>query len=358
MSRSHNFSAGPAVLPEPVLRQAQKDIWELNESGVGLLECSHRSPTFDAVICSARERIKRLLKLDEEQEVLFLHGGARSQFYMVPMNLLRGGRAVYLETGCWSKYAINDARLFGQVDVPFSSADTKYDRVPAPRRWEIGDARYLHYTSNNTIAGTEYSYIPQTDGWLMCDMSSDFLARELDGSKFDLIYGGAQKNLGPAGVTVVVLRRSLLEHCDPNLPKMLQYGIHVDKGSMFNTPCTFGIYVVEKVCRWIEEDMGGVAEVEKRNRAQAGKIYDTIDKSSFWQGQAQVESRSLMNITFTTGDQDLDLFVAQEAAKVGLSGLRGHRSVGGLRASIYNAQTDAAVDDLVGFLIEFERTRG
>jgi len=356
MSRIHNFSAGPGVLPESVVRQAQADLWNHSESGIGIVECSHRSGQFDAVIERAKQRLSSLLGLDEDQEVLFLHGGARTQFFMAPMNLLRGGRATYLDTGTWSDGALIEAQRFGQVDVPFSSRTS----VPDPDDWGAlpDGTRYLHYTSNNTVAGTEYGYRPDSgEAWLFCDMSSNFLSRPVDGSKFDLIYAGAQKNVGPAGTTVVILRKSLLEHCDPDLPKMLQYGIHTAKGSMYNTPCTFSIYVIERVTAWLVEN-GGIEAMEARNLRQADKVYGQIDGTDFWQGKVAHNSRSRMNVTFTTGQDPLDTLFWQSAAEEGLSGLKGHRSVGGLRASLYNAQTDEAVDALVDFMKHFETTHG
>jgi phosphoserine aminotransferase len=357
MSRLHNFSAGPAVLPESVLRTLQQDLWELNDAGVGILECSHRSKDFDEVIDQTRGRLRRLLHLDEDQEVLFLHGGARTQFFMIPMNLLNGGRAAYLDTGMWARHAGEEAERFGQVDVLFSGEDTGYDRVPAANSWELAsDTKYLHYTSNNTVAGTEFHYTPDVPCWLFCDASSDFLAREIDGSKFDILYGGAQKNLGPAGVTLCIIRRSLLEHCNTDIPTMLRYGIHVAKQSMYNTPCTFAIHAVGLVCKWIE-DNGGIQAIEKRNRAQAARVYAAIDSSELYRGKVQKDSRSLMNCTFTTGNPELDNLFHEQATHAGLAGLKGHRSVGGLRASIYNAQTGEAVDALIEYMREFERTR-
>jgi phosphoserine aminotransferase len=358
MSRLHNFSAGPAVLPETVLRTLQEDIWEFNDAGVGLLECSHRSKDFDEVIDETRARLRRLLHLDDDQEVLFLHGGARTQFFMIPMNLLNGGRAAYLDTGTWASQAAEEARRFGHVDVLFSGKDSSYDRVPEANSWELtADTKYLHYTSNNTVAGTEFHYTPEVPCWLFCDASSDFLAREIDGSKFDILYGGAQKNLGPAGVTLCIIRRSLLETCDENIPTMLRYGIHVAKQSMFNTPCTFAIHAVGQVCKWIEEN-GGIGAIETRNRSQANRVYSAIDASGLYRGKVQKNSRSLMNCTFTTDDPELDTRFHLEAAKAGISGLKGHKSVGGLRASIYNAQRDEAVDALIEYMREFERVRG
>lgn len=359
--RIHNFSAGPGVLPEPVLRQAQSDLWSHGDFGIGIVECSHRSAQFDAVIESARARIHRLLGCDEDQTVLFLHGGARTQFHSLPMNLLRGDRAAYHITGTWAKGAVAEARRFGTCDVLFDSSETNWDRVPAPG--EAADPSpgtvYLHYTSNNTVAGGQYHHIPEVpDGtWLACDMSSDFLSRPIDGSRFGFIYAGAQKNVGPSGSTVVVIRKSHLERCDPDLPKMLQYPLMVEKNSMYNTPCTFSIYVIDLVTKWIE-DMGGLQAVAERNRIQADKVYAAIDATDFYRGKVLPDSRSQMNVTFTTGDADRDTRFWKTAAERGLSGLKGHRSVGGLRASLYNAQTNAAVDALVDFMRDFEAANG
>lgn len=356
MARKHNFSAGPAVLPERVLQEAQQALWDLDGSGMGVMECSHRSKLYERVIDSARDRLRRLLKLSADQEILFLQGGASSQFFMIPMNLLRGGRAAYLETGHWSKKAVGEAKRFGTVDVPWTGKADNFDRVPRPGEWgDLPDGTvYLHYTSNNTIFGTEYDYVPDAKGTLLvCDASSDILSRPVDGSKFDLLYAGAQKNIGPSGVTVVVIRRSLLERCDPDLPTMLQYGVHVENASMYNTPNTFGIYVIDRVCAWIEDE-GGIEAIGERNRDQAAKIYGVLDNSGFWRGTCHSNSRSWMNITFTSGSADLDVAFQQEADRLGLSGLKGHRAVGGLRASLYNAQTNEAVAALVEFMQNFE----
>ncbi len=359
--RIHNFSAGPGVLPEPVLRRAQADIWSHGEHGIGILECSHRSAQFEAVIHSARTRLRRLLRCGEDQEVLFLHGGARTQFFQLPMNLLRGGRAAYHLTGTWAVGAVEEARRFGTCDVLFDSSDTGWDRVPRPGEAPLPapGTVYLHYTSNNTVAGSQYHHVPEVpEGtWLACDMSSDILSRPIDASRYGAIYAGAQKNAGPAGTTLVILRRDLLERCDPDLPRMLQYPLMAARGSMYNTPCTFAIYAVDQVCRWIEEQ-GGLDAMAERNRAQAERVYAVIDELPLYRGKVQPHSRSWMNITFTTGDDALDTRLWQAAAAEGLSGLKGHRSVGGLRASLYNAQTDAAVSDLVAFLRDFAERNG
>lgn len=357
--RQHNFAAGPAVLPESVLEEAREALWELNGCGQGVMETSHRGAAFDAVIVSARERLRRLLQLSDDQEVLFLHGGARTQFYQVPMNLLRGGTAAYLETGTWAVQAAEEARRFGHVKTLWSSKDTRFDAVPRPDAWSMPEGgRYLHYTSNNTVAGTEYDYVPDAgDAWLVCDASSDILAAPVDGSAFDILYAGAQKNLGPSGTTVVVIRRGLLEHCDTDIPTMCRYGVHVKKQSMFNTPTTFAIYMIERVCAWVEAQ-GGTAAMAEKNARQSKAVYDAIDASGFYRGIAQADSRSRMNVTFTTGSPERDTTFVAEATAAGLIGLKGHSSVGGLRASLYNAQTDAAVEALVGFMADFENRHG
>ncbi|MBN2800109.1 MAG: 3-phosphoserine/phosphohydroxythreonine transaminase [Deltaproteobacteria bacterium] len=361
MARVFNFSAGPAVLPEPVLEQAREAIWDFAGSGMGILELSHRSSWFDEVITSAEARLARLLKLDQDQQVLFLHGGASTQFFTLPMNFLRGGRATYLDTGIWSAKAIKEAKRYGTVDVPFSSKPERYDRVPQPGELPAlpEGTKYLHYTTNNTVAGTQFHWTPEVSGdaFLVGDASSDILSWPIEGSKYGMLYAGVQKNMGPSGMAFAVLRKSLLERAEADLPTMLAYKTHADNSSLFNTPNTFAIYIVERVAAWLEEN-GGLEGMGQRNKAQADKLYAAIDGGAMWTGLAKPESRSWMNITFTTGDADLDKAFVKEATAAGLNGLKGHRSVGGLRASIYNAMPDAGVDALISFMGEFERTRG
>jgi phosphoserine aminotransferase len=357
--RIHNFSAGPGALPEAVLRKAQEALWEHGAHGIGISECSHRSAQFEEVLQPAKVRLASLLGLGEQQHVLFLQGGARQQFYQVPWNVLRGGRATYLDTGTWAAGALAEAKRYGTADVPFSSKDTRYDRVPRQGEWGTlpDDTVYLHYTSNNTVAGTGYDYIPDAgDAMLVCDMSSDILSRRIDGSRFDLIYAGAQKNMGPSGVTVVVVSDRFLARCGEGMPALLHYPTQVDKDSMLNTPNTFGIFAIGLVLEWVESL--GLDALAERNADQAARIYDLIDELPRYRGLVEPVSRSKMNVTFTTGDADLDTVFWKQALEEGLSGLKGHRSVGGLRASLYNAQSDDAVEALAAFMHRFSQDHG
>lgn len=356
--RTFNFSAGPAVLPEPVLRKAQQDIWNLAGSGIGVLEHSHRGKVFDAVAREAEQRCRDLGRIGDEYHVLFLQGGASLQFAMVPMNLLpEGGTADYLNTGTWSQKAIKEAKLFGTVQIAASSESTKFDRIPASSEihWSANPA-YAHVTTNNTIYGTQWRTepVPPPGVPLVADTSSDMFSRPIDVSTYGLIYAGAQKNLGPSGVTLVIIRNDLVERGPTDLPVMLQYRTHAKERSMYNTPNTFGIYVMGEVFRWIQEQ-GGLAAMAEHNEDKAKVLYDYLDASDFYQGHAQPDSRSLMNVTFRTPSAELDDAFVQEAKQRGLDGLKGHRSVGGMRASIYNAFPKAGVEALVRCMEEFER---
>lgn len=354
--RIHNFSAGPAVLPLAVVEELRDALPNLEGTGIGLMEISHRSDTFGAIADSATSRIRRVLSLPEDYEVLLLQGGASMQFCMVAMNLLQGGVADYLDTGTWSKKAAAEAKRFGDARVVWSGADSGYRRVPLDAEWTASsDAVYTHYTSNNTIFGTQYHQMIKGEH-IVCDMSSDIASRRIDGSQYDVIYAGAQKNLGPSGVTVVALSPWAVERSDPNLPSMLRYRLHVEKGSMFNTPNTLGIFFLDRVLAWIEEQ--GMEAVEARNLRKAGALYGLLDSSDFWQPIAEVDSRSLMNVSWRLADTTLEPVLVQEALSAGFSGIKGHRSVGGIRASIYNACPENSVTELVAFLREFERSRG
>jgi len=359
--RVYNFSAGPAVLPEPVLRDAQRDIWDIEGSGVGILEHSHRGKVFDGVIERAEADCRAIGSIPDNYRVLFLQGGASSQFFMVPANLLPdGATADYINTGSWSAKAIKEARLYGTVHVAASSEDDNFAFIPTPDQTRCSpNPVYVHFTSNNTIFGTQFRQAPDTpDGaFLVCDASSDIFSRRIDVSRYGLIYAGAQKNLGPAGVTLVILREDLLERPARELPTMLRYSTHAQKGSRYNTPPSFGIYLMGRVFRWIL-DQGGLDAIERRNRAKAQVLYDVLDGSGFWHPTAQVESRSMMNVCFRTPGEDLDRAFVEAAAREGFMSLKGHRSVGGMRASIYNAFPPEGCDALARFMRDFEARHG
>ena len=356
MTRKHNFSAGPAVLPIPVLEELREQLTELHGSGVGLMEISHRSATFQAIMDSAMARVRRVLSLPDSHSVLFLQGGASTQFLMIPANLLQGGHADYLDTGTWSTKAIQEARRYGSVSVPFAGAEVGYKQLP--NSWAHSpDVVYSHYTSNNTIHGTQFHEIPDVPGMLVCDASSDIASKPLDGSRFDVLYAGAQKNLGPSGVTLICLSEEALARAESSdTPTMLDYRVHVSKGSLFNTPNTLGIFVLERVLAWIEDQ--GLDAVTAANTRKADALYGLLDSSEFWQPHADRACRSQMNVTWRLADDSLVASLLAQADAEGFSGIKGHRSVGGLRASIYNACPEDSVNALVAFLSEFERTHG
>ncbi|OGQ97255.1 MAG: phosphoserine transaminase [Deltaproteobacteria bacterium RIFOXYD12_FULL_57_12] len=357
--RIYNFSPGPATLPYEVLVQAAKDIVNYQDRGIGLIEMSHRSKDFIAITDEAEELLRELLNIPANYKVLFLQGGASTQFAMIPMNLLGPGKsAAYLNTGVWAKKAIKEAKLFGRIDVPYSSEATIYNRVPTPAEYEVeAEAEYLYLVSNNTIYGTQFPSFPDKDKMLVCDMSSDILSRPLDVSRFGLIFAGAQKNMGPAGACVVIIRNDLLDRTPENVPTMFRYKTHADNGSMFNTPPCFAIHVIGLVLKWLKK-LGGLNAIEKLNREKAALLYQAIDASDFYRGHAEVASRSCMNITFNLPTPELESQFIKEATKLGLDGLKGHRSVGGCRASIYNAFPREGVVKLTEFMREFERRQG
>ncbi len=354
--RVYNFSAGPATLPLEVLEQAGRDIVNFQDSGMGLIEMSHRSKQFMAVAAETERLLRELMEIPDNYKVLFLQGGASSQFFMVPMNLLTSGKkATYLNTGVWSKKAIKEAKLFGEVEVAFSSEEQKFCRVPTASEYTVTpESEYLYMVSNNTIYGTQFPTFPETDHVLISDMSSDILSRKIDVSKFGLIFAGAQKNMGPAGVTVVIIRDDLLDRTPEQVPTMLRYKTHADKDSMFNTPPCFAIYAVGEVLKWVKKQ-GGVAAMEERNKEKAALLYAAIDATDFYKGHAEKSSRSLMNISFNLPTPELEAKFVAEAAALGFNGLKGHRSIGGCRASIYNAFPRQGVVDLVAFMAEFEK---
>ena len=354
--RIYNFSPGPATLPYEVLLQAAKDIVNYQDTGIGLIEMSHRSREFIKVVDDCEALLRELMSIPDNFKVLFLQGGASTQFAMVPMNFLGPGKkACYLNTGTWAKKAIKEAKLFGTVDVAYSSEDTNFDRVPSPGDYTISaETEYLYFVSNNTIFGTQFQQMPETEKVMVCDMSSDILSRPIDVSRFGMIFAGAQKNMGPAGCTVVIIREDLLDRTPENIPTMFRYKTHADKGSMFNTPPCFAIYTIGLVLKWLKKT-GGLAAIEKINREKAALLYKAIDNSNFYRGHAQVGSRSLMNITFNLPTPELETKFVQEATAASLDGLKGHRSVGGCRASIYNAFPLDGVENLLSFMQEFEK---
>jgi phosphoserine aminotransferase len=358
--RIHNFAAGPAVLPLSVVEKLAEQLPNLKGSGIGLMEISHRSKTFDAIVRSAQARLARILGIPADYEILFLQGGASLQFIMAPMNLLsKGDKADYLNTGVWSKKAIKEAQLVGDIRTAYDGSAANFAHVCTDDEYTVrGDAKYLHYTTNNTIYGTEFFRTPKSDGLpLVSDMSSDIASRPIDVSRHHLIYAGAQKNLGPSGVTVVILKKEILERVPAGLPTMLDYRTHVKEQSLFNTPCTVGIYVVDEILGWIE-DFGGLEAVDRNNEVKAGKIYGELDRTGFWKPHAEKGSRSRMNITWRIHDPALEETFLAEAGKAGLSGLKGHRSVGGIRASVYNYCPMESVDALVAFMKDFEARNG
>jgi phosphoserine aminotransferase len=358
--RVFNFSAGPAVLPEEVLRQAQEEMLDWHGSGMSVMEMSHRGKEFMSIAAAAESDLRGLLAVPPGYKVLFLQGGATTQFAMVPMNLLRG-RAVadYIHTGEWAKKAIAEAKKFCSVNLAASAEDRKFTYAPPPSTWKRSpQAAYVHYTGNETIGGVEFHWIPDTgDVPLVCDLSSSLLSRPLDVSRFGLIYAGAQKNIGPAGLTIVIVREDLVGHAPASTPSMLDYKIQADNESMYNTPPTYALYVAGLVFQWLKR-RGGLAEMEKVNIAKAKLIYDVLDASRFYHSPVAKEDRSRMNVPFTLADAGLDEEFLKQAKQRGLIQLKGHRSVGGMRASIYNAMPIEGVRALVEFMQEFERRHG
>jgi phosphoserine aminotransferase len=353
--RIYNFSAGPAVLPERVLRKTQEALWNLNGSGAGIMEHSHRGPEFTAIIQEAEATCRALAGIPDEYRVLFLQGGASSQFFMVPMNLLAADRtADYLNTGVWSRKAIHEARRFGKVHIAASSEEDGFGFIPTRASYSESPV-YVHFTSNNTIYGTEFAAAPEVPAGvpLVCDASSDIFSRPIDIGKYGLIYAGAQKNLGPAGVTLVIIHDDLVARGNEELPTMLQYRTHAENGSLYNTPPVLAIYVIGEVLAWIR-DFGGLEAMAAHNRAKAQVIYDFLDESKLFRGTVRPDSRSMMNICFRATTPAIEASFLSEARRRGLSGLEGHRSVGGMRASVYNAFPREGCDALVAFMKEFE----
>ncbi|HPT75430.1 MAG TPA: 3-phosphoserine/phosphohydroxythreonine transaminase [Defluviitaleaceae bacterium] len=356
MDRVYNFSAGPSMLPLEVLQKAQKEMLNYENSGMSVMEMSHRSKVFDEIIQGAEEVLRDIMNIPQNYKVLFLQGGASTQFAMIPLNLFRNSKkADYVNTGQWSKKAISEAKKYGTVNVVASSEDTTFNYIPDLDKSTFSpDADYFHITSNNTIYGTRYVELPDTgDVPLVSDMSSCILSEPCDVTKFGVIYAGAQKNIGPAGLTVVIIREDLIGHAMDITPTMLNYKTHADNNSLYNTPPTYGIYIAKLVFEWIKEK-GGLAEMEKINKEKANILYDFLDNSSFYKGTVVPKYRSLMNIPFVTPSKELDEKFVKEATANGLVNLKGHRTVGGMRASIYNAMPIEGVKALVEFMKKFE----
>lgn len=356
--RAYNFNAGPSALPLAVLEKAQKEFVDFQGTGMSVMELSHRSAAYEEVHNQAIARLRSLLSIPDQYEVLFLQGGASLQFSMIPMNFLSSGqKAGYITTGSWSEKAFKEAELFGEPYHIASSKENHYRDIPALSELTFNEQdAYVHLTSNNTIYGTQWKEFPSTGNIpLMADMSSDILSRPIDISQFGLIYAGAQKNLGPAGVTVVIIHKDLLEKANAEVPTTLKYSTHAKTNSLFHTPPTFGIYMLGEVLRWVEEQ-GGLDVISQKNEKKANIIYDTIDHSNgFYYGHAEKDSRSLMNITFRLGSEELEKKFLAEAKEAGFVGLNGHRSVGGCRASTYNAVPREACEALCEFMMEFQR---
>jgi phosphoserine aminotransferase len=354
MARCYNFCAGPASLPEAVLKQAQENLLDWQGAGLSIMEMSHRSPEVVGVAQQAEKDFRELLNISDDYAVLFLQGGASMQFSAVPLNLLGDKTSAdYVNTGQWSKKAIKEAKRYCDVNVVASSEDNNFSSIPAFDSWQLSsDAAYLHYTPNETIGGVEFFWTPEVDVPVVADMSSTILSRPIDVDKFGVIYAGAQKNIGPAGLTIVIVRRDLLGNASSHCPTMLDYKTAADNDSMYNTPPTFGLYLAGLVFDWLKQQ-GGLTAMEATNRRKAEKLYGYIDNSGFYANPVEIASRSLMNIPFTLANADLDKAFLAGAEESGLLNLKGHRSVGGMRASVYNAVTEQAVDALITYMKDF-----
>ena len=356
MSRVYNFSAGPAVLPEEVLKEAAAEMLDYRGTGMSVMEMSHRSKTYQNIIDTAEADLRELMGIPENYKVLFLQGGASQQFAMIPMNFMKNRVADYIITGQWAKKAWQEASKYGTANAVASSADKAFSYIPDCSDLPISEnADYVYICENNTIYGTKFKTLPNTKGKdLIADVSSCFLSEPVDVSKYAMIYGGVQKNIGPAGVVIAIIREDLItEDVLPGTPTMLQYQTHADNGSLYNTPPAYGIYICGKVFQWLKAQ-GGLAAMRKRNEEKAAVLYDYLDGSDLFHGTVVKEDRSLMNVPFVTGSKELDAQFVAEAEKAGLVSLKGHRSVGGMRASIYNAMPKAGVEKLVDFMADFE----
>ena len=357
MSRVYNFSAGPAVLPEEVLMEAAAEMMDYKGTGMSVMEMSHRSKAYQAIIDEAEADLRDLMNIPDNYKVLFLQGGASQQFAMIPMNLMKNGVADYIVTGVWAKKAYEEAQKYGKANAIASSADKTFSYIPDCSDLPVSeDADYVYICENNTIYGTKFKTLPNTKGKLLVsDVSSCFLSEPVDVTKYGMIYGGVQKNIGPAGVVIAIIREDLIRDdlCD-QVPTMLRYKTHADNGSMYNTPPAYGIYICGKVFKWIKK-MGGLEAMKAHNEKKAAILYDFLDRSKMFKGTVVKEDRSLMNVPFVTGDEELNALFIKEATAAGFMNLKGHRSVGGMRASIYNAMPIKGVEALVAFMENFER---
>jgi len=356
MARVYNFSAGPAVLPEEVLMEAAAEMLDYNGTGMGVMEMSHRSKAYQQIIDEAEADLRDLMNIPDNYKVLFLQGGASQQFAMIPMNLMKNGVADYIITGQWAKKAYQEAQKYGKANAVASSADKTFSYIPDCSDLPISeDADYVYICENNTIYGTKFHTLPNTKGKLLVsDVSSCFLSEPIDVTKYGMVYGGVQKNIGPAGVVIAIIREDLItEDVLPGTPTMLQYKIHADNGSMYNTPPAYGIYICGKVFKWLKK-MGGLEAMQVHNEKKAKILYDFLDSSKLFKGTVRKEDRSLMNVPFITGNEELDAEFVKSATAAGFVNLKGHRTVGGMRASIYNAMPIEGVEKLVAFMKEFE----
>jgi len=359
MARIYNFNAGPAALPVEVLVKAQSDLVEFSGAGMSLMEMSHRSKDFQAIIDAAEANVRELMGVPEDYAVLFLQGGASLQFATIPMNLRRPGKSAdYVNTGSWAGKAVKEAKLTGDVNIAWDGKAEGFKRAPKPCELNLSpDAEYVHICSNETIGGIRFAEFPKTDAPLIADMSSEIMSRVVDVSRFGMIYAGAQKNIGPSGLALVIIRKDLMERCPETVPYFLRYTTHANEGSMYNTPNTWGIYILKLITEWML-GKGGIPAMQKADEEKAAALYSVLDSSSFWTTVAEKESRSIMNVVWRLPSEELEEKFVADAKKSGLIGLKGHRSVGGIRASIYNAVPKASVDALIAFMKDFEAKNG
>ena len=359
MARVHVFNAGPAALPLPVLEKARAEMVEYGGSGMSVMELSHRSKDFQGIIDAAEANVRKLMGVSDDYAVMFLQGGASLQFVMIPMNLRASGKtADYIDTGNWASTALKEAQVTGEINVAWSGKGENYMRVPRTGELKLTPgAEYLHLCSNETIGGIRFPEFPKTDAPLVADMSSEIMSRAVNVSDFGMIYAGAQKNIGPSGLALVIIRKDLIERCPETVNVFLRYSTHSDASSLYNTPNTWGIYILKLVTEHVES-VGGLAGMQKINEKKAGTLYDLLDSSDFWRAPADRESRSIMNVVWRLPNEELEAKFVAEAKDAGMVGLKGHRSVGGLRASIYNAVTQDSVDALIAFMKQFEAKNG